>query len=132
MVSDTVFASKTCPRLDGGILPDNVIHTNKYSLSGENGCSLPAPTVASPLPSAEGVQILRRPAVLARLQICCSTLYEWNNPKSKYHRPDFPKPIRLGGMTRTGAVGWVAAEIDAYLAAIVAQRNADHAEGGKA
>lgn len=86
------------------------------------------PPAAAPAAS----QILRRPAVEALLQVSRSTIYNWMNPASKNHRPEFPKPIRLGGMARTGAVGWVAAEIDAYLAAIVAQRNADHSKGGKA
>ena len=30
MVSDTVFASKTCTQLDGRILPENKIYANKY------------------------------------------------------------------------------------------------------
>jgi len=89
---------------------------------------LNTPPAAAPAAS----QILRRPAVEALLQVSRSTIYNWMNPASKNHRPEFPKPIRLGGMARTGAVGWVAAEIDAYLAAIVAQRNADHSKGGKA
>lgn len=95
---------------------------------------LNTPPAAAPAAS----QILRRPAVEALLQVSRSTIYDWMNPASKNHRPDFPKPIRLGGMARSGsgsgsgAVGWVAAELEAYLAAIVAQRNADHSEGGKA
>ncbi len=36
-------------------------------------------------------KILRRTQVLAMLGVSCSTMADWENPKSKRYRPDFPK-----------------------------------------
>ena len=51
------------------------------------------------------ISILRRPEVEARTGLSRSTIY------LKIAQGSFPKPINLGPR----AVGWVAAEIDAWL-----------------
>lgn len=59
--------------------------------------------------------ILRRKQVEARIQLGRSTIYDRMNPKSPQFDPEFPKPISIG----VRAVGWIEAEIDAWLAAQV-------------
>lgn len=61
----------------------------------------------------QSITILRRREVEARTGLSRSTLYDWIDPDSPRYKPDFPKPIRFAGST---AVGWVASEIDAFLA----------------
>jgi len=56
--------------------------------------------------------ILRRQDVEARTGLSRSTIYDWINAKSPRYKPDFPKPISLGG---GAAVGWVEAEIEGWL-----------------
>lgn len=60
--------------------------------------------------------ILRRRQVEARTGLSCSTIYAKmrRNPKrpSDYD-PTFPKPVSLGAK----AVGWIEAEIEAWLTA---------------
>ncbi len=58
------------------------------------------------------ITILRRRQVESRVGLKRSTIYDKLDPKSRRHDPTFPKPIRLGG----NSVGWVAAEVDAWLA----------------
>ncbi len=60
------------------------------------------------------VVILRRPEVLARTGLSKSTLYALAAAGL------FPKPVRLAAR----AVGWPEAEIDAWLAARKAERDA--------
>jgi len=54
-------------------------------------------------------QILRLPAVKARTGLSRSTIYQ------RVREGTFPQPINLGKR----AVGWVASEVDAWLAAQV-------------
>lgn len=56
-------------------------------------------------------QLLRRPAVLAKTGLSNATIYR---------DPTFPKPIRIGER----ASAWVAAEVDAWIAERIAQRDA--------
>ncbi|GHU18710.1 prophage regulatory protein AlpA [Betaproteobacteria bacterium] len=58
-------------------------------------------------------RIISRKAVTDKTRLPCSSLYERINPKNERHDPTFPRPIRLGAR----AVGWVEAEIDAWIAA---------------
>jgi prophage regulatory protein len=58
--------------------------------------------------------VLRRPAVEAATGLSRSTLYEMMD------KGTFPRPIKLGAK----AVGWPSAEIDAWLAARIAERDA--------
>ncbi len=58
--------------------------------------------------------ILRRPEVEARTGLGCSTIYDAIKAQT------FPAPIQLGPK----AVGWIESEINAWLAARVAARDA--------
>lgn len=65
--------------------------------------------------------ILRRKQVEARTGLSRSTIYAklTMNPKRPGdYDPTFPKPISLGSCNaRNSAVGWIEAEIDAWIAA---------------
>lgn len=56
---------------------------------------------------ASPLSIISRQAVEARLGISKSTLYAFLDEKSAYHKPEFPRPVRLGRR-----IGFVEAEID--------------------
>lgn len=58
------------------------------------------------------LKIIRMKHVAAKLGIAHSTLYNWLNPKSKYFKPDFPKPTRIGGV-----VGILEHKLDALILA---------------
>jgi prophage regulatory protein len=62
-------------------------------------------------PNKPSYSIERRRSLETRLGLSRSTIYDKINPKSPRHDPTFPKPIRLG----SGAVGWLAHEIDEWL-----------------
>lgn len=57
------------------------------------------------------VKILRMRAVVAKLGIARSTIYDWLNPKSPRYDATFPKQRRLGQQS----VGWMEAELDQWL-----------------
>jgi len=64
--------------------------------------------------------ILRRKQVEARTGLSRSTIYaklKYNPRRPGDFDPSFPKPISVGAK----AVGWIEAEIDAWLAAQVAK-----------
>ena len=64
------------------------------------------------------VTILRRKQLEARIGLSRSTIYAKLNPNPNRpgdYDPTFPKPISLGPK----AVGWIEAEVDAWLAAQV-------------
>ncbi|MEG2398573.1 MAG: AlpA family phage regulatory protein [Citrobacter sp.] len=61
--------------------------------------------------SSSTVKILRMRAVVAKLGIARSTIYDWLNPKSDRYDATFPKQRRLGQQS----VGWLEAEIDQWL-----------------
>ena len=86
-----------------------------YFLLWRNGLSsLPSkanqirgtPTMSSPT-----VKILRMRAVVAKLGVARSTIYDWLNPKSPRYDATFPKQLRLGQQS----VGWMEAELDQWL-----------------
>ena len=58
--------------------------------------------------------ILRLPEVKARTKLGRSTIYD------AMQRGDFPQPMKLG----LRAVGWIEAEVDAWVEARKAQRKA--------
>jgi len=68
----------------------------------------------------KALTILRRQQVEARTGLSRSTIYARmrRNPKrpSDYD-PSFPRPVSVGGR----AVGWIEAEIDAWISAQVAK-----------
>ena len=65
-------------------------------------------------------RILRRPQVLERTGDSRSTLY------AKMAAGIFPRPVRIGPR----AVGWVESEIDEYVMALIAERDAGECEAG--
>ncbi|WP_417251285.1 helix-turn-helix transcriptional regulator [Castellaniella sp.] len=68
----------------------------------------------------QALVILRRQQVEARTGLSRSTIYARmrRNPKRPAdYDPDFPRPVSVGGR----AVGWIEAEIDAWISAQVAK-----------
>ncbi|NBQ69216.1 MAG: AlpA family transcriptional regulator [Nitrosomonadaceae bacterium] len=66
--------------------------------------------------------ILRRKQVEARTGLSRSSIYARlrHNPKRPGdYDPTFPKPVSMGAR----AVGWIEAEIDAWIAAQIAKRH---------
>lgn len=61
--------------------------------------------------------VLRRKQVEEKLGLSRSTIYGRINPKSKSYDPTFPKPIALGCNMTNPPVGWIEAEVDAWLTA---------------
>ena len=61
------------------------------------------------------VKIIRLPELRVRLGVSGSSVYNWLDPKSPQHIPNFPKQIRIGKK----AVGWLESEIDTYLENLV-------------
>lgn len=57
------------------------------------------------------IKILRISAVMAKLGIARSTIYDWINPKSKRYDPTFPKQRKLGKQS----VGWLEEDLDNWL-----------------
>ncbi|HCM9194254.1 MULTISPECIES: helix-turn-helix transcriptional regulator [Enterobacteriaceae] len=57
------------------------------------------------------VKVLRLPAVVSKLGIARSTIYDWLNAKSPRHDPAFPKPYPLGKQS----VGWLESELDDWV-----------------
>lgn len=57
------------------------------------------------------VKILRIPALVDKLGIGRSTIYDWINPKSPRYDDTFPKQRRLGSKS----VGWLESEVDQWL-----------------
>ncbi|AZK61598.1 MULTISPECIES: helix-turn-helix transcriptional regulator [Pectobacterium] len=61
--------------------------------------------------SSSTVKILRMPALVKKLGIARSTIYDWINPKSPRYDETFPKQCRLGNQS----VGWLESEIDQWI-----------------
>ncbi|MBA7942499.1 AlpA family phage regulatory protein [Citrobacter sp. RHBSTW-00271] len=61
--------------------------------------------------SNPAVKILRITAVVSKLGIARSTIYDWLNAKSPRHDPAFPKPYPLGKQS----VGWLESELDEWV-----------------
>jgi prophage regulatory protein len=61
--------------------------------------------------------ILRLSSLQERVGLSRSSIYDRLNPGSPRFDPNFPKPIALGGGARTRAIGWVEAEVDAFIEA---------------
>jgi len=57
------------------------------------------------------VTILRVPALVKKLGIGRSTVYDWLDPKSDRYDPTFPLRLKLG----VKAVGWLESEIDEWI-----------------
>jgi prophage regulatory protein len=63
------------------------------------------------------LRILRRKQLEDRTGLSRSTIYARLNPKSTNYDPTFPKPIELGHGMQNPPVGWIEAEVDAWLSA---------------
>lgn len=61
--------------------------------------------------------ILRRKQLEARIGLSRSTIYSRINPSSSSYDPTFPKPVELGQGMLKPPVGWIEAEVDAWLSA---------------
>lgn len=61
--------------------------------------------------TTQSIRILRIRAVVNKLGIARSTIYDWINPKSPRYDATFPKQRRLGMQS----VGWLESELDEWL-----------------
>ena len=50
--------------------------------------------------------------------VSTSTIWNWNNPKSRHYRPNFPKPVKVSA----NATRWPADEVAAYMAELAVTR----------
>lgn len=66
-----------------------------------------------------GIIVIRLAEVMKIGGIRRSTVYNKLNPKSNYHDPSFPRPIKLGA----ASVGWVKYEVEAWVQAQIAKRD---------
>ncbi|XQS16418.1 AlpA family phage regulatory protein [Citrobacter telavivensis] len=57
------------------------------------------------------IRILRIRAVVNKLGVARSTIYDWINPRSPRYDATFPKQRRLGMQS----VGWLESELDTWL-----------------
>lgn len=57
------------------------------------------------------VKILRIPALVKKLGIGRSTIYDWIDPDSTRYDPTFPLRIKIG----VKAVGWLESEVDEWI-----------------
>ncbi|QHQ34884.1 helix-turn-helix transcriptional regulator [Algicella marina] len=65
--------------------------------------------------------VIRRPEVEARTGLSRSSIYAKLDPKSRYHDPDFPRPVRIG----VRSVAWSEREIAEWLVSrTIANRDA--------
>lgn len=69
------------------------------------------------------LRLLRIKEVLLRLGYSRSTVYLRLDPKSPYYDPSFPRPVKLSVHANgRGAVAWVEAEVEAWVAERMASR----------
>lgn len=62
--------------------------------------------------------IIRPKQAAALFGVSLSTLWNWNNPKHRLYRPDFPKPFKISANT----TGWLQSEIDGYIRKLAENR----------
>ena len=62
--------------------------------------------------------VLRINQVSERLGVSRSSIRGWCAPKSRHHRPDFPRPFKVSA----NVVGWLSSEIDDYISKLAAKR----------
>ena len=62
--------------------------------------------------------VLRVNDVAPVMGVSLATIWNWANPKSRHHRPDFPRPFKISAH----ATGWLASEIDDYIGKLAAKR----------
>lgn len=69
-------------------------------------------------PAFQKNQILNLKEVMHLTRLGRATIYNMLNPKNKSYDSTFPKQIKLS----TNRVGWLAAEINAWIESKIAQR----------
>lgn len=62
--------------------------------------------------------IIRPKQTAAMFGVFLSTIWNWNNPKHRQYRPDFPRPVKISA----NATGWLKSELDDYIAKLAAER----------
>lgn len=62
-------------------------------------------------------QILKVQEVAERLGVSVATVWNICNPKSRHHRPNFPKPFKVSA----NATRWLATDIDDYIQQLATQ-----------
>ncbi|WP_111859465.1 helix-turn-helix transcriptional regulator [Acinetobacter sp. CFCC 10889] len=67
-------------------------------------------------------KIIRLKQVVALTGLSRSTIYDRMDPKSKRYDASFPKSIRLGTVSKIGAVGWIESEIQAWIKKKIEER----------
>lgn len=60
---------------------------------------------------SESVFLMRIKDVCKAIGISRSMIYQWINPKSKYHRSEFPLPVQIGKR----CIGWKTGEIQEFI-----------------
>lgn len=66
----------------------------------------------------DDVRIIRPLQARQKLGVGKTTFSDWQNPKHKRYRPDFPKKIRLGA----NSVGYLESEINAFILKLAGNR----------
>jgi prophage regulatory protein len=69
------------------------------------------------------LRILRRKQLEDKIGLSRSAIYGRLDPGSPYFDASFPRPVTLGG-GKNPPVGWLEAEVDAWLTAQVVKREA--------
>lgn len=59
----------------------------------------------------KGISFIRRKELLRKIGISNSTLYDWLNPTSPRHKPDFPHRKKIGA----NIVVWIQSEVDDWI-----------------
>ena len=67
---------------------------------------------------ADDVRIIRPLHARKKLGVGKTTFQDWQNPKSKRYRPEFPKKIQLGA----NSVGYLESEINAFIQSLADSR----------
>jgi prophage regulatory protein len=65
------------------------------------------------------LNVLRADTAATKVGIARSTFHLWQNPKSRYFKPTFPRRVKIGDRAR----GWLESELDVWLAARAAARS---------
>lgn len=68
-------------------------------------------------------KIIRLKQVIVLTGLSRSTIYDRMDPKSKRYDANFPKSIRLGSVSKIGAVGWLESEIQAWIKRKIEERS---------
>lgn len=97
-------------------VPSTTHHREQQTRSGPTAVA----SYAS-YPPNQSIQLIRLPDLRKRLGgVGRSTIYDWLNPNSPRHDPQFPVPLKLS--YTGGAIAWIQHEVDDWLATRVRVR----------